>query len=263
MKPTTTVSVFASKFENHIDRVLGRQALHDLRSCFSDLPVILLSGDQLTGKSTAASIIGTQRSVKTGGTGGIVREMAADAGVPVEEMSLRLENDPDADVKLDFSAARSIATGTVGVFEARLAGYLGAWLRSLGRKNLFSAYLFCPPSEQALRYVYREVSPDARIKVEELAQLPPEADLAACLRIITECSIPEVQGIDRRVEEIAERDELSAGRLLELYGVDHRDTSVFDLIVDTSSGAPEKAAITIRNAAAKGVERLRHVLEHR
>ena len=248
MKPTTTVSVFASKFENHIDRVLGRQALHDLRSCFSDLPVILLSGDQLTGKSTAASIIGNQRSVKIGGTGGIVREMAADAGVPVEEMSLRLEDDPDSDVKLDFSAARSIAAGTVGVFEARLAGYLGAWLRMMGRRNLFSVYLCCHPGEQALRHVYREVSSDARIKVEDLVQLPPEAELAACLRIISECSIPEVQGIDRRVEEIAKRDELSSRRLRELYGVDHRDTSVFDLIVDTSSGAPERTADVIVNA---------------
>ena len=131
-----------------------------------------MAGDQLTGKSTAARIIGKELLCKVGGTGGLVREMAANAEIPVEEMSLRLKDDPDSDVKLDFGAARSIATVTVGVFEARLAGYLRSWLRRLGRKNLFSTYLHCPPLEQALRYVDREISPEARIKVEKCVTLP-------------------------------------------------------------------------------------------
>jgi cytidylate kinase len=243
------LETFTSKFEAAVQRVLGGDALRELRSSFSDVPVILLAGDQLTGKSTAARGLAQRHSSRAGSTGSLVRAMAAEAEVSVEEMSLGLQDDPWSDVRLDFGAAWSIAAGEVRVFEARLAGFLGAWLRSLGRQNLFSAYLFCPPREQALRYVFREVSQQARAKVEQLLELPPEVDLATSLRIISRSALSEVQGIDQLVEKIAKRDELSSERLRKLYGIDHRDTSVFDAIIDTSCGTPRETVLAIERSA--------------
>src|SRR5688572_28925725 len=103
-------------------RVKGPDAIRALTSSFSDTPVILIAGQQCTGKGTIAGLVG--KRVK--GTGKLMREAARAAGKSVEELVTSVH--PDFDVDLDYRAAELIARGDVDVFESRLAGHLGAFL---------------------------------------------------------------------------------------------------------------------------------------
>src|SRR5262245_40754400 len=125
----------------HLARVKGERALADLEKSFSTSPVVLIAGQQCTGKGTVAPLVAkaiSQRA-KVSGTGKLMREAAQRAHKSIEEFVSTVS--PDVDVELDWRAAELIARGDVDVFESRLAGHLGAFLRKLGRTNLVSVYL--------------------------------------------------------------------------------------------------------------------------
>ncbi|MCZ7679804.1 MAG: AAA family ATPase [Sandaracinaceae bacterium] len=225
------------------ERVVGPGAVARLVDSFTDNPVILLAGDQASGKSTAARLIAHQFGGEAGSTGAMVRARAATLGMSFEVFTAHLRDDPDADVRHDHLAATAIAEGTVVAFESRLAGHLGAWLRQLGRRELHSVYLHCPPKERALRVLERATSAAMRARAE--AAVDDAESFEAVVRSLSDIAHPEIASVCGRLRVAAERDRHDRDRIRSLYGIDYTDTSVFDTCVDTSATDPVATVTTI------------------
>ncbi len=246
----------ALSFTAAFERVLGAEALDALRAGMSTRPVVLISGDQLTGKSTAAKAVAQALGGLASGTGSEVRRLAKERGIAVEDMAKALVLEPDIDVQLDYRAAKLVASGEVSSFESRLAGQLGLFLRKLGRKGVVTTYLECKPRERALRYIAREFDAGARSRIEPLLRVADGADLTACLAALAPIDDPVARAVTTRFQDVAERDERDRCRLRGVYGIDYRDTSIFDLIIDTSDkkASEVQAAILRRVLRSDGAD---------
>lgn len=186
--PKPKYDSFAAAFTS----VVGSSALADLKKVLGDKPIVLIAGDQCTGKGTAAEgVVGALGGANTG-TGTVLRALAKENNLSIEQMSAMLSGKSveqkqadgssklvslkdfphlgsaeDVDVRLDFRAATAIASSTlkkaddstidITVFESRLAGHLGQFLEGIGRDNIVSVYLYAAPRVQAQRYLEREV----------------------------------------------------------------------------------------------------------
>jgi cytidylate kinase len=267
------------------ERVIGSGARDELTSVVANTPIVLISGDQCTGKGTAAALLVERLGMRQGSTGGVLRALAKEHGVDIESMSALLSgrsvmrggrsivladldvgSAEDVDVRLDFRAAIAIMRGqlprsdgqteALSVFESRLAGQLGRLLFGLGRQRLLSVYLCASPRVQAMRYLEREVFAPRRATgagtttMEQAAHqalqaVPPTADLATCLQMLLRAGTDDIEPIRQRAAAIAGRDDNDRRRLRDLYGVDYQDPSVFHLRIDTDRLAPVAVATTI------------------
>jgi cytidylate kinase len=174
-------------FLGAFERVMGANARNELVRVVGQTPIVLISGDQCTGKGTAAALLVDRLGAQHASTGGVLRAMAREHGIGIEAMSallsgksvhnaagerieladLAIGTAEDVDVRLDYRAAMAIMRGTLdrsdghsevlSVFESRLAGQLGRLLSQLGRRRLLSVYLVASPPVQAERYMVREV----------------------------------------------------------------------------------------------------------
>jgi cytidylate kinase len=233
-------------------RVLGPDAVDELVRDFVPRPVVLLGGDQATGKTTAARAIAKELDGPAGSAGAIVRSDAVASGITFEQMIARLRADPDEDVRHDHLAAEAIGSGRVAVFEGRLAGHLGAWLRSLGRTGLVSVYLQCPPRERALRWLARSTSPELRAEIERRIDVPRDTDFEHTVAALLALRDPRVAPFAEAMERTATRDRDDRARLSKLYGFDYGDTSVFDTVFDTSATeSPETARRILELVASR------------
>lgn len=237
---TTTAAKGAKASSSGIEAVfekkIGAAQLAALKSSLSSKPVVLIAGDQLTGKSTAAKSVGLVLQGEASGTGRLMRAAAERAGKPIEEFVKSVP--ADFDVELDWQATKKIARGDVAVFESRLAGHLGQMLERMGRKHVLSVYLVASPRERALRYLQRELSPEVRARVEAKLQLPADATLAQAMQAIVALDDPDANKIASLWHDIAKRDDVDKARLLDLYGVDYQDRSAFDVVVVTDGKNP-------------------------
>ncbi len=91
-------------FTTHI----GPDAVKRLMATITPLPVILIAGDQLTGKSTQARTLaghfnGVYRSV-----GELFREAAARRGISIAEQARRLLTERGLDVEIDYATCEWI-----------------------------------------------------------------------------------------------------------------------------------------------------------
>jgi cytidylate kinase len=203
--------------------VLGDTAIAELEGAVGHKPIVLIAGDQCTGKGTAAEGVVAALGGANTGTGTVLRALAKENGLSIEQMSamlsgksvdvvgadgstqkLGLKDFPhlgsaeDVDVRLDYRAATAIASSSlqkadgttidISVFESRLAGHLGQFLEDLGRNNIVSVYLYAAPRVQAERYLEREVFAPALAAagVEQGAVLAAKAKAKAVLSALTD-----------------------------------------------------------------------------
>ena len=239
----------STSFEAAFARVLGARAIHDLKALLTETPVVLIAGSQLTGKSTAAKAVAARMGGMSAGTGSIVRKMAEERGISIEQMSR--EMDPDVDVAIDYRAACRIGGGEVAAFESRLAGHLGQFLERLGRKQIVSVYLEASPKERALRHLHREVSPAARARLEQQVHFEDGATLEQALAALVALGDPEASAIASKMGDIARRDEVDRGRMHALYGVDFQDQCAFDVVLDTTGRSPADMVEVILTEAVR------------
>lgn len=239
----------AGSLERHMQRVRGARAVEDLAAHFASNPVVLIAGQQCTGKGTVAPLVGKAIAgdgARTKGTGKLMREAAQQAGKDVETFVKSVP--PDFDVELDYRAAKLVAEGGVDVFESRLAGHLGRMLQAKGRTNLVSVYLTASPREQALRYLQREVGPEARKRVEQSVVIPKSATLEEALMLAAAADAEVKAKIGPIIDEVGARDEVDRKRLLGLYGVDYQDPSAFDVVVSTDGKTPQQVTAEVIDA---------------
>jgi cytidylate kinase len=254
--PVTAVSPLQSRlpsggFAEAFAKVGGANAVQDLVANFTSEPVVLIAGDQLTGKSTAARAVASELGGEASGTGKVVRKLAEERGISIEEMSKDLKDEPELDAQIDLRAANMIGQGDASAFESRLAGHLGEFLKGLGRENIMSVYLACGPKERALRYINREQGEDARARIEPQLNVPADASLRDCLIALGDIDDPAAQAVAKKFDGIASRDANDKSRLMALYGVDYQDRSAFDVVIDTTGKTPDQVQQAIVEAVQK------------
>lgn len=172
---------------------------------------ITISGPPGSGKSTVARLLAKRLRVPLYSAGAIFRERAQRAGLSLEEFGRRAEEDESIDRALDDALSRLLRAKESGVFEGRLVG----WLASTQNLPALKVYLDAPLDVRVERIRRRERSDD------------PQAVRQAVL----------------------DRERSEAKRYRTIYGVDVRDTSFYDLVIDTSRLAPDEVVERILAAS--------------
>merc|ERR1712183_1132704 len=103
----------AAGIEAAFSRHLGPNALSSLRANVTDKPVVVIAGDQLTGKSTVAKrIVANHAECLFWSSGASFRAEAEQRGLTVAELSKQLHGDPTIDLAVDHSVCQVIGGGT-------------------------------------------------------------------------------------------------------------------------------------------------------
>lgn len=210
-------------------------------------PRIFIAGHQLTGKSTVAEFLAERLGVAGLSGGAMVRRMAADAGVSVEEMSRRLAGEPQADAAVDRELLTA-ATALPAVIESRMAGWLGGVFEQATGLRAHRVLLTCNDGERALRWVGRELGEGAGRLARRraaVARAAPAASLLAALERTVSRLPPELRPDAGVVLDAGQRDSADRQRLRSLYGVDYDDPQAFSTVIDVTRLRPEEVVAAI------------------
>ncbi|HLV90824.1 MAG: cytidylate kinase family protein [Acidimicrobiales bacterium] len=162
-----------------------------------------MSGRPGSGKSVVAKALAEVLSVDHVSAGDFMREMAAERGMSILELSRVAESDDAIDLEIDARTSRLAGSGRSFVMDARLGWH------------------FIPHSVK----VFLDVRPEV-----------------AAARVFGAGRSAEKENVnlDATVRAIAERTESERERYIEYYGIDYLDPSHYDLVVDTSDLTPEQ-----------------------
>jgi len=173
--------------------------------------LITISGLPGAGTSTVAQLVADALGLERVDGGSVFRIMAAEAGLDLVEFSKVAEANPEIDLELDQRLADRVREGDV-VLESRLA----AWIVTIERRDATRVWIDAEEGERARRVATRE-----------------GADQAASLEV-------------NRAREASER-----RRYRTYYGIDLDDRSVYDLVFDSTTAAPQALAESIVTAATR------------
>ena len=174
---------------------------------------ISLAGDLGGGKSTVADILIKRLGAEYYSTGAIVRSIAEERGMTVTELNKYMETHPEIDHEIDAGIAALSDDPRFLIIDSRMAWHF--------TKGTFKVYLSCDIETSALRIMY------ANRKGEHNSTLEETID---CTR---------------------SRRESEKKRYTEQYGVDIKDLSNYDLIVDTTVATPDQIAECICDSFEK------------
>lgn len=231
---------FCFRLESLFVRRLGANCLERLGAQVTPKPMLLIAGDQLTGKSTLGLNVAKSSGAKFWSVGSAFRDAAAKRGVSIGEFSrLLLEaKSGDVDVEIDYRTCEMIAgrdfDAAVGVIEGRQPAFMALFLRErFHKQRCLSVYLQCDLRERALRFLLREFGSDAQTIGDRL--LPRSGDsIAAFTRHIGALPLPNIGAVAQAFADNQNRDETDAERYKQLYGIDYRDPRAYDIVIDTS-----------------------------
>ena len=171
--------------------------------------LITISGLPGSGTSTVAARVASALDLERLDGGTAFRAMAAERGLTVSAFSELAESDPSIDLQLDQRLAVRARDGDL-VLESRLAG----WIATNEQLPALRVWIDCDDRERARRVAAREgISPDDAL----LANLQREAS-----------------------ERL---------RYLAFYDIDFADRSIYDLLLDSTTAAPDALTSTIVAAA--------------
>jgi len=164
------------------------------------MTTITISGLPGTGKTTVAKLLENRLGLKYVYSGEIFRRLAKKYNMSLEEFGAYCEHHREIDEELDAYQLELLRKGNV-IVEGRIAGWLA----------------------------YRNNIPAVKILLD--ASLVVRAK-----RIVKR----ERGDIDKRKQEIVERERSEATRYQSYYGIDVKDTSIYDLVIDTADKSPEQ-----------------------
>ncbi len=162
---------------------------------------ITISGPIGSGKSTVARALARKTGRRYFSFGDIFRENAVKMGMSVEEYNIYAEIHPDVDRSQDQDLMQKMRTEKDLVVDSRLAG----WLSSREGIEAYRIYVSAPFAVRVSRVAGRE-----RITQDQASR------------------------------RIVSREESEGRRYRLLYDIDIRDTSVYDLVIDSGALAPDE-----------------------
>ena len=173
--------------------------------------LITVSGPPGSGTTTAATRVAKVLGLEMLPGGEVFRAMAAEHAMTLGEFGAYATAQPAVDVELDRRLAARAHEGDV-VIESRLAGWI---LHNEGLGGV-AVWVTADDEVRATRVAAREA--------------------------IT---------VDQALVENAEREKVEHDRYLALYGIDIRDISIYDLVLDSGRLDPEEVAERILAAASR------------
>jgi CMP/dCMP kinase len=161
---------------------------------------ITISGLPGTGKSTVARLLEQRLGLRYVYSGEIFRKLAEKHKMSLEEFGRYCESHREVDEELDRYQLDVLREGNV-IVEGRISGWIA----------------------------YQNHIPAVKILLQ--------ADIAVRAgRIVKR----EKGDIEQRKKEILRREKSEATRYKNYYGIDVRDTSIYDVIIDTGDKTPEE-----------------------
>ena len=218
---------------------IGSNSINKLREKITDKPMILIAGDQLTGKSTQAKNLAEYYRGTFYSVGNLFREVAAKKGITVAEQAKLLLTERGIDVEIDYKTCEMISGNSIdtnlGVIEGRQPAYMGSFMQELGKRNLVRIYFQCSIREQALRFLRREIGELAYQK--GLANVP-DIDYRTLKSLQDEIYNLELQDSNEVIQKFVDnqsRDEDDRERYSSLYGFDYGNLSGYDIVINTTN----------------------------
>ncbi len=235
----TYITGIESAFKTYI----GNESIGELQRSITDKPMILIAGDQLTGKSTQARNLAEHFGGDFYSVGSLFRETAKERGITVAEQARLLLVERGIDVEIDYKTCQMISGSSIssnlGVIEGRQPAYMGSFMANLGKKNIVRLYFQCSILEQALRFLRREIG-------EEFYQIGrksiPKKDYKTLESLRDEIQLLEIKEKQKTIDDFIEnqnRDEDDRHRYSELYGFDYGNLDGYDLIINTNDKEPD------------------------
>ena len=233
---------YISGIETAFKTYIGEDSIDKLREAITDKPMILIAGDQLTGKSTQAKNLADFFNGSLHSVGALFREAAKNRGITVAEQAKLLLVERGIDVEIDYKTCQVITgsdiDSSLGVVEGRQPAYMGNFMASLGKKNLIRLYLQCSIREQALRFLRREVSEDAYLVGKEQIPEKDYKNLESLNAVIETLDLVQGEEVMSEFVENQSRDEDDRHRYSGLYGFDYGNLEGYDIVLNTNDKEP-------------------------
>lgn len=164
------------------------------------MSIITISGTPGSGKSTVAELLEKQLDIPYIYSGMIFRSLAEKHGMSLADFGRYCEEDEQVDRELDDKQVELLKKGNV-ILEGRLAG----WLAFKNQINALKVMIDAPVLVRAERIVQREQG-----TVEDQKRI------------------------------MIQREKSEKKRYLNYYDIDVSDTSIYDLVIDSSDKTPDE-----------------------
>jgi len=168
---------------------------------------ISLAGDLGSGKSTVSKILIEKLDAEYYSTGALVRSIANKHGMSVVELNVYMETHPEIDHEIDNGLKELSKVDKLLIIDSRMAWHF--------TEGTFKVYLSVDPQTSALRIM--------------------NANRAG----------EHSDSLEATVKDTLLRRESEKKRYLLQYGVNIKDLSNYDLVVDTTVATPEEVAEAI------------------
>ena len=190
---------------------------------------ITISGLPGSGKTTVAELLERKLGMKYIYSGQVFREKAKIYGMTLAEFSAYAEHRPEIDQEIDETQKDILLKGNV-ILEGRLAGWI-AYKHSIPARKI---WLQCDQPTRIQRIVKREGT-----------------------------------DLEKKKKETLQRELSEKKRYKEYYQIDISDTSIYDMIIDTTKKTPQEIVHMIISAfseveieSCKDYHRGREIAEH-
>ena len=166
---------------------------------------ITISGTPGSGKTTVAQLLEKKLGLRYVYSGMIFRDLAKKYNMTLEEFGSYCEKHSKVDKELDNKQIEILKKGNI-ILEGRLAGWLA----------------------------YKNNVPALKVLID--------AGLETRVRRIVN---REEGSIEKRKKEIQKREKSEAKRYKEFYGIDLKDKSIYDIVIDSSHKTPEEIVVLV------------------
>lgn len=178
--------------------------------------ILTISGNPGSGKSTIAKILVKKLKAERVYAGGMLREMAKERNLKIEEL-LKLaekhtEIDSEVDIRVRDRARKLEKSGKVVIVEGRVHFHI--------IPESLKVYIKVDEEEGARR-IWKDLQDKEKNK---------------------ERNQEAAKSIEEVIKKNKFREETDAKRYVHLYGVDHRDPKNYDLLINTTEITAEEAA---------------------
>ncbi|HSV41995.1 MAG TPA: AAA family ATPase [Methanomassiliicoccales archaeon] len=173
---------------------------------------ITISGPIGSGKTTVCNLLSQRLKMECVVSGLIFRQMAKELDLSLANFGRLAESDPRYDRQLDERMVQLALDKKDIILEGRLTAYMLA----MNHIEALKVYLDAPVDVRVARVTEREN-----------------------------------KSLEQARTELVEREECEVKRYLQHYGIDIRDKSVYDLIIDTGALNPEQVVQRIIDAVGE------------